>query len=125
MRFLSSVWLLLYQGTIHLFSTKVILFCTANCSRLDDVEEHQIKHTFVSWRKEKRWTQSYWGALLPVSGDFEMVTSGHPLVPKTLNACFLAVTLEAALFLIVCEGLRFLSISITVLLNIGLYSGGS
>ena len=125
MRFLSSVLLLLYQGTIHLFSTKVVLFWTANCSLLDDVEEHQIKQFLCLLEKEKRWTQSYWGALLPVSGDFEMVTSGHPLVSKTLNACFLAVTPEAALFLIVCEGLRFLSISTPVLLNIGLYSGGS
>ena len=44
MRFLSSVLLLLYQGTIRLFSTKVVFFWTANCSLLDDVEEHQIKH---------------------------------------------------------------------------------
>ena len=62
---------------------------------------------FVSWRKEKMRTQSYWVSLLSVSREFEMVTSGHPVVP---NARFLAVTLEAALFLIVCEGLRFLSI---------------
>lgn len=97
-------------------------------SLLDFVEgQLQIKHIFVSSRNEKMEPQSYWGgSLLPALGGFEMVTSGHPLVPKTPNACFLALALEAALLFIVCEGLgRFLSTSIIVLLNVGLCGRGS
>lgn len=77
-------------------------------------------------KREDGATELLGGFLLPALGGFEMVTSGHPLVPKTPNACFLALALEAALFFIVCEGLRrFLSTSIIVLLNVGLCGRGS
>ena len=38
------------------------------------------------------------GSLLSAYGSFETMTSGHPVVPKTSNACFMAATLEETVF---------------------------